>query len=397
MASTASISQFNVGTVGASGTAHKSVQEDFERLPGNDAPTVAMIGYGPAVAVDEGFKIQKIVDRDLPTTVTNTANIVTAATDITLSTTDAASLQIGQILMIDEELVRVTTVASSTTVGITKGFAGTTSTTHTTSSTVHILSPLFLDTDTFVESAKYRGELKSFYPGQIMYSWSESAMRTAVRSYLTKGEDEMTFEKRNKMREAVRQLEKLVWYGKAQAPTSSNHGSFDGLYRLIDTNKNTSVGVLTATHLVDLAEDIMAWDNSITSFDVCMNRNMKRIWDAVLNAYFDRRGEPTTTKLGTRVDVFETSIATFRVTIIPELRDGEMYFLKKSDVKLHPLAVRGGFAPGWQEVDRGPSQTNALTRQKAYYNILTLLIGDERRHGRLAGITTTSSSYAGYV
>ena len=401
MASTTSNAAFNVASVGASGTAHRSVQEDFERLPGNNAPTVAMIGYGSPVKVDEGFKFQRIVDRDLPQTITITAqlpNTTSSGTTLTASTTDIAALQEGQTLLIEDEIVRVTTAGTSTTAAITRAFAGTTIGTHVTSVEARIMSPTFLDTATFVESAKSRGEFKSFYPTQIMYEWSQTAMRTAVSSYLTKGQDELTFEKANKMKEAERQLEMLMWYSKAQAPTGSNIGMFDGISRLVSTNVTTASAILSGKLLNDTLELALAWDNNNNAFNVYGNRNMKRIWDNIMRAEFDRRADPDYVgPVKVRVDRFETSLGTLNFVIVPNLKDGELYFLKEGDIKLRPLDVAGGFSSGWQEFTREPEHTNALSRQMAYYWLGTLDIGDERRHCKMVSITTTPGSYTGYI
>lgn len=398
MASTSSNAAFNVASAGlVANSAHKSVQPEFERLPGNEAPTVQLIGYGEAVTIDEQMRIQKIVDRDIPAKITLTGAYTSGGASLAVSTYDSTIVQVNQVLLIDDELFLVTAVPGAGVITVAGAQFGTTAANHANGSSVYLLPPMFKDTDTFVEAAKSRGEFKTFYPMQVMYQWSGTAQRTAIRSYLTKGQGELQFEHANKMKEAIRQLEGAVWYAKAQAPTGSAIGSFDGISRLITTNADATSGVLTGKRLNDLAELVLAWDNSLTDFDVFGNRNMKRIWDAVLNAYFDRQGEPNTTKFGTRVDSFNTSLGTFNYTVIPNLRDGELYFLQKEDVKLHPLELSDGFSSGWNEFTREPQHTNALTRAMSYWWIGTLLMGDERKHAKMTNITTTASSYAGYV
>ena len=76
--------------------------------------------------------------------------------------------------------------------------------------------------------------------------------------------------------------------------------------------------------------------------------------------------------------------------------DGELLFVKKSDVSIIPIDL-GAFGAGWQSFERGPEQTNAVSRQKGFYGCFTLKVGDERRHGKLTGITSTVASYAGAV
>ncbi|MCZ7598360.1 MAG: hypothetical protein M5U09_12470 [Gammaproteobacteria bacterium] len=402
MASKTTNAALNIASAGlVTDGEHRSVDSTFRLLPGNAAPTVGLIGYGESVALDDGKKFQKVVGRQLQQTITLTAqlpNTTTSGVTLTASSTDIAALQKGQTLLIEDEIVRVTTAGTSTTAGINRAFAGSTIDTHVTSTVARIMSPAYLDTDTFVQSAAIRGEFKDFYPTQIMYSYEVSAMRTGQRSYLTNGATEFAFDTQNHMQVALNQLEMSMWYAKAQAPASSAPGSFDGISRLISSNEVVASAVFTGKLLNDLAEEILAWDNTNTTLTVAGNRNMKRIWDAVLKAEFSRQGTPDYVgPVKVRVDRFETSLATFEYLTIPNLKDGELYIIDAADFKLQPVAVTDGFVVGWGEVNRDPAHTNALTRTKGYYWIGTLTVGDERRHGKMTSITTTPGSYSGYL
>lgn len=402
MASTVSNQPLNVGTAGLVTDGEKrSVDEEFRRLPGNAAPTVGIIGYGPGVTLDDDWKYQKIVDKQLPQTITLTAqlpNTTSSGVTLTASTSDIAALQQGQTLLIDDEIVRVVTAGTSTTAGITREFAGTTIATHATATVAQIMSPLYLDTDTFPESAKIRGEYKNFYPGQIMYGYSTTAMRTGQRSYLTRGMSDLAFEEQNHMQVALNQLEVLLWYGKAQAPSGANIGSFDGISRLISSNEVAASAVLSGKLLNDLAEKILAHDNNNNKLTIFGNRDMKRIWDAVLKAEFDRQGTPDYVgPVKVRVDRFETSLATFDYVTVPNLKSGALFAVDPADFNIEPVQVQSPFSAGWTETRRGPEETNSLKASVNYSLICTLTVGDERRHGKITGITTTTGSYTGYM
>lgn len=402
MASKTTNAALNIASAGlVTDGEHRSVDAQFKLLPGNAAPTVGLIGYGAAVALDDAKKHQKVVGRQLPQTITLTAQLGNSAdSDLTLtaSTTDIAAIQKGQLLLVEDEIVRVSTAGSATTAGISRAFAGTSVATHVTSVVARIMSPVFLDTDTFVQSAAIRGEFKDFYPTQIMYMHAVTAMRTGQRSYLTNGATEFAYDTQNHMQIALNQLEMLMWYSKAQAPTSSAQGAFDGISRLISSNEVAAGGVLTGKLLNDLAEKLLAHDNNNSTLTIAGNRDMKRIWDAVLKAEFDRQGAPDYVgPVKVRVDRFETSLATFEYLTVPNLKSGELYAIDAADFELNPIAVTDGFVTGWGEVNRDPAHTNALQKERGYYWIGTLTVGDERRHGKMTGITTTTGSYSGYM
>lgn len=399
MASTAIQSPFEVAEVNdIANTSYVSIQEEFETLPGVKHPLISRIQYGEAVSVNESMQLQVIRDKLPPVTLSLAAQIADSGTTLTFSTTEAALLQEGQVLFIDEELLRVTTIASATTVGATRSFAGSTAATHVTSSVVHLLSPLFTGEATFVTSPFYRGEMVSFNVFRTQYGFEQSSTSTGVVSYLTRGQNQMEFEKDRARTRAMQQMEYLALYGKAQAMSASNPGSPDGLYRLITSNVNTVSGLLTATDLVDTVDMILAHNEGArTNFELACNTNTKRILDAIFRQYFDAKGESDETNVGVSIDRFKTSLGDFTVMTDRMIRDGEIYIVDWEDVKLHPLKITDGTGNGWVEFKRGPEHLNKRSNQVIHELQALLVMGEERKHALIKGFTTTGSSYAGYV
>jgi hypothetical protein len=399
MASTAIQSPFEVAEVNdIANTSYVSIQEEFETLPGVKHPLISRIKYGEAVSVNESMQIQVVRDKLPPVTLSLTAQVDDSATSLTLSTTEAALIQEGQILFIDEELLRATTIASSTTVGVSRGFASSVQATHVTSSVVHLLSPLFTGEANFVTSPFYRGEMVSFNVFRTQYGFEQSSTSTGVVSYLTKRQNQVDFEKDRARTRAMQQMEYLALYGKAQAMSASAQGSPDGLYRLITSNVNTVSGLLTGTDLVDTIDMILAHNEGArTEFEFAMNHNTKRIVDAIMRQYFDAKGESDETDVGVTIDRFKTSLGTITTMTDRMIRDGEIYVVDWSDVKLHPLKITDGTGNGWVEFKRGPEHLNKRSRQVIHELQALLVMGEERKHALIKGFTTTGSSYAGYV
>jgi hypothetical protein len=155
--------------------------------------------------------------------------------------------------------------------------------------------------------------------------------------------------------------------------------------------------VLTATDLVDTVELINAHDPGNQEWTVMGNRKAKRIWNAVLNQYFDRRGEPNTTSVGVKMDSFITDYGTFHFMVVPSLKDDDLFIVKKEDFKIKPLDMQSGVGNGWVEVHQDAKVLGARLEAHSYSFMGFLVLGDERKHGKIHSFTTTAANYSGYV
>ncbi|MDQ3275461.1 MAG: DUF5309 domain-containing protein [Actinomycetota bacterium] len=391
--------EFDVANVDDVPNSHYlSVQEQFETLPGNKHPFISSIKAGPAVTLNESMQIQVIRNKSFPLTITLTAALADGTgTTITASATDIQILQEGQTLIIDDEVVRVTATGTGTTTTISRGFGGSTGAAHANGTVVQIASPLYDDDNVFVLSPFYRGEMASFNMFRTQYAWQQTSTSTAVRSYLTKGKNDLDYEWADKAHRAMSQLEYLALYGKSQQMAAGQPGSPDGIYRLITSNVNNVGGLLSATEIVDTLEMVAAWDEGRTKFTLLGNQNSKRLIDGVLREHFTVQGTPETTSVGVTIDSFRTSHGTIDFMTDRMIRDGELYILDMNDIKLHPLAITDGTGQGWVEFTRGPAEMDYRATKKVYEYQGVLVMGDERRHALIKGFTTTGSSYGNYV
>ena len=378
--------------------ARRQVQEQFETLPGYENPLVSMIGYGKPIMLNEDMTYKVIVDKQPPVTISLAAQVIDSGTTLTFSTTDAALLQDGQVLLIDDELVQVTTIASAATVGVERDAFGTTIATHITSSVVHILSPLYGSNEDFVTSPYYRCEMKNFYPFRIQYAWEADSTSTSVSSYLTRGKTDMDFEiDVRKAHRAQSQLERLLIYSKAQTIGATTAGAPDGIFRLITSNVQTVTGALTPTDVVDLLDKLYAHKGKGGKRTVIGNHKAKRLWDAIFNQYFSRQGEPTASKLGLVVDTVVTPYGEIDFMAMESVRDGELYVLAMDDLKIHPLDIRDGTGTGWVEFTQKPEELNRRATRKIFEFQGAFVMGDERLHGLVKGFSTTAGDYTNWI
>lgn len=396
MAQTYSIAAGNIASI-IDQSEIRNVDADFEVLDLVPTPLPGWINKGKAVRLGEDLLYEKVVSRRPPRTVTNTANIVTADTAITLSTSDAARLQIGHTLLVDSEILRVTTVASSTTVGVTKGFAGTTSTTHTTSSTIRIMSPVFADGASFVQSHTSQGEFKTFLPFIIQYQDEVTPIRTATRTYLEGNRNPREFRKEQVRKEKMAELENLLLHSQSSTISATVAGAPAGIRQLISTNSTSlSSGPLTATAIEDMLDDLYAW-NGERRITVVGNRAMHRIWNAVWRQYFDKSYSPSDLpRIGQAVKVYDSpTMGEIEFMVCESCLDTELLFLTKKNWHLSPLDW--DYGSGWHEFERGVKERGQLGFVWGLYYAGVFHCDDERLDGKLTAISTTTSDYAGYM
>src|SRR5690348_16877452 len=101
MANVSALTPLNLSNLLDSARTIKSVQREWERMPGDAAVGIQYFGYGPEIAqLSEDFKNYYVKDQVKPRKVTLTADPGAggAATTITLSTFDAALFGINTLL-----------------------------------------------------------------------------------------------------------------------------------------------------------------------------------------------------------------------------------------------------------------------------------------------------------
>lgn len=399
MARTGFVGQLNTTSGIVTGQGVRQLNEQVRALKGEYAPLLEWILEGEAVNVGSDWKYEWMKDSEVPRYITLTSALTTGDTTLTMSTTDVNSVQVGMIIhLIDnDEQVRVT-ANNGTAVTITRAYGGSTATNVTSGTIGHMLLPAMADTDDFPESPKSSGEFTYNYGIQAMFELTESDYRTAQVSYLAGREDELSFQYTRLMKWAKQLLNNHIIYGRAVTPASGGYGSFDGLRTLITTNSTPITGQLTPTDIVDTLELIMTLDNAAdVGVTFLMNRTAKRIFDGIMNAFFEREAVPGEKSVNLNViNRFECNLGTYETMIVPQLKSSEILVVRRDDVKVHPIKVQG-MGTGWVEFERDPVHINARKRQRALSWIGTLCLYNEKRHAKITGFDTTVSEYTGAV
>jgi hypothetical protein len=397
MARTGSVLELNSSSSIVSGSVVRQLDSAFEALKGEDAPLVDLFMSGEALKVNTDWTVQWIKDELLPRTVTLASAWTTGDTVLTMSATDVNSVQVGQLIQFNanDEQIRVT-ANDGTTVTVTRAYGSTTATNIASGSTGILLLPAFADGSTFPESPKTQGEVATNYCIQALFELSETDLKTAQVNYLTKQGNELDYQFANVMRWAKQLLNNHIIYGRSVTPASGGFSSFAGLRAQISTNVTTVTGLLTPTNIVDTLELVAAQTGVSNMGDLVfmMTRSDKRIFDGIMSAFFDRTAQPNdspTVSLNV-IESFRSNIGTYNTMMVPQLKNGEILVVNKGDVSLNPIAVEG-MGSGWVEFERDASIINARKRQRALSWIGTLKVGNEKRHAKITGFTSTVASY----
>lgn len=413
MASTTLKETIKVGSSVVTGEFVRSLDEEMNELDGEISPLVTYFGYADAVMLDEELKYQWMRDEKMDAAFQLTGTLAAAATTITagtgISTADAALLQDGAVFIVlpqagsgqTEEIIRVTST-SGTTVTISRDFGNKNAGTgydHASGDQCYLLLPAYLDTSTFPESPRRKGEFVYNYAIQSMWSWSMTDFATARQSYLQNKQEQLARDTTRGREFALKQLNNQLIYGVKRLMTSSVQGSFSGLRDQITTNVRTCPsGYLTPTDIEEVFDDIKSKDPSVNKLTVMGTRNARRILNATLRSYYNMQLAPDakTAPLNS-LTAMSTDLGVVEFMEVPQVPEGELILISnKSDVKIHPVKVEG-MGTGWVEFNLDARFSNARDRENALSWIGTLALGHEKRHARIKGFSAVVGQYAGAV
>lgn len=373
-----------------SGGYYNQIDTAFDILPGLQTPFYKWVQTGEARNVQEDMKFRWIRDKLLPETITCTEAMDASETDFSASAADVDAVQLGQILFHGTEAMRVTAKADATTLTVVRGYGATSGEAHEINATFRIGSPNQVDTTSFVQSSSTFGEYDDNYPMYIQYMHSEGLLRSSVVSYLTGGADEMDKQLQKLMITKIKQLEVQMLYGTAQQPSTTNPGSFAGVLEFLTSNVSTVDGLLGMTEVATMLQTLVNKDPQM-GHTIWVSQIGKRILSGLIRQYYFNAISPAELGTGLIVDRVQLDQGTFDIQVAPQLNDSELLILRNDDIELVP--IKHMYGSGWIEFERKMEQTDAPTREKGTFNVLSFKIGNEERHARIKGFTTDLEAY----
>jgi hypothetical protein len=368
------------------------VAEDVSDLVGIASPfeTPLLDALGDAARPARSTVHEWLEDALLPNTDTiNDAAYSNASTDTTFVVDHADRFRVGDQVQVEAsaEVMLVTAVNTGTnTLTVVRGYGGSTAAALADNQVLHILGNAALEGDA-ADAARFTARSRKTNYTQIFASTVEvSGSELAVRQLAVA--DELDYQKQQRLRELMRDLENCVINGVAAAAspegTSAIRRTMRGAIPTIATNRFTP-GVGAFPNDVSLSEEQLntalreIWRSSNGHVDlIVVNGQEKRAINAFIGA--DRRFAANTTTYTNQVGVYESDFGVCRVVLSRWVPTGSVLLLDSSRLSVAPLAGRSfQYRPLGVTGDRQSGQV---------IGEYTLEMRNENAHGLIQGLTS---------
>ena len=316
-------------------------------------------------------------DTYVPESTTMNSETLAASTTATTTTpTNLTLFQPGDVILIEDEQVWVSSVSSGVPT-FTRGFGSTTQATHANGSTMTIVSRARIDGDDADNSPQT--EVTSSYNHTQILQRTINIARSRMKIAQYGISDAMDYEIDKKMEELSMLLNKLPYYGKRSAGSSSE-ARYAGGFRTFITNNSTDVSsaALTRDHIDDLLQDIHA-DGGDPDLILCGAFAQRKI-----NAFYEgfittERSEALGGNLISKL-VNPISGSVLDVVVDRDVPSGELWILEKDMISYYP------FDPFFYE-DLGKTGDAELGQVVGEYG---LVVANDVHHGFLYDHSVTS-------
>lgn len=278
-----------------------------------------------------------------PNTVVSSTNIDTAGTALSVHVSGTAAagwLDVGAVVKNTRsgEWMQVTAI-SGNTITVTRGFGSTTVTSALAGDTYFVVAPAALEGSDVTANTSRPRVRKSNYLQIIKKDIIVSGTMQSTTK-LGSVADEYEKQKNNRLKEALRDLEKAVIQGKSSGNTigsGSNYRTMKGIWDSITTNV-TSTGTLTPAILDSVIQG--AWAAGGGDLDyVLLDAN----WKALTDTWQDSRVHVFNQDMGLykrRVTEYESSFGRVRLMLNRWMPTNSLAVVSSQRIKVLPLAGR---------------------------------------------------------
>lgn len=197
--------------------------------------------------------------------ITDTAGQSTSSTALTVSASDAGVLDTGYLLQEDAqvgtgEIIQVVTV-NGTTITITRGYGGTTATTHAASAVWRIINaPTYQNSDLGKDMSRARISKSNWINRfELNVNIDSEQIERSRRNYIPGVRDELGYQFLQRLLEMKRKIQQAYWFSiPATSPTGGDYSTMYGLWKFLDgTANNTASPITTAEPLTDVVVNSM--------------------------------------------------------------------------------------------------------------------------------------------
>lgn len=328
-------------------------------------------------------------DTLLPNTDTiNDSTYTNAVTDTDFVVSNVGRFRVGDQIQVEAsaEIMLVTAINTGTsTLTVVRGYGGSTAAALANGKVIHILGNAALEGDA-ADTARFTARTRKTNYTQIFASTVEvSGSELAVRQLAVA--DELDYQKQQRLRELLRDLENCVINGRSPAATpegsSSVRRTMKGIVAFLASNKFVpgaggfpSDSSLTEDQLNLALRNI--WKNGNGQVDlVVVNGQEKRAINAFIGT--NRRYTAADVKLTNLVSSYESDYGVCRVVLSRWVPTGTVLLLDSSRVDVMPLSGRSfQYKPLGATGDKDSGQV---------IGEYTLELRNENAHGMISGLT----------
>lgn len=297
----------------------------------------------------------------------------------TLTVADAYVYQPNELIRIENEVVRVTAIASATTLTIVRGYAGTTGAAHS-SKTAYTLGSADPENSQAPEgiadsAARLYNYVQTFTRG-VELSNDEIAQLSTEGNPLN-GQLERRFIEIN------RQLARALFYGVRYEDTTNKIHAMGGLTQFVTTNVDNVAGALT---LADIDAQILAIVEAGGDPKVLvMSPRQKQKLDA-LDASLVRIEKKTSTGGNPDTQTWQSGVLSHSLDIIVDqsILNDELWILDTDFIRVGHLSNNGVMGNFHVEDATTPGQDG---KQKVIRGKYTMEVAQQKAHARLYGLT----------
>lgn len=376
----------------SAGSTLPETHEDVSDLVGIVSPyeTPLLDVLGDAAKAARSTVHQWIEDTLNPNTDTvNQSTFGNPLTDTTVVVTNVGRFAVGDQIQLasGSEVMLVTGInTGSSQLTISRGYGGSTGSPLANGATIDIIGNASLEGDTaaaamFTERAR-KTNYTQIFASTVNVSGSELAVQQIGVA------DELDYQKQNRLRELMRDLENSVINGRAPAGTqqgsSTVRRTMNGILAFISTNKFSpgangfpSDTALTETQLNLALRTI--WQQSSGNVDlIVVGGKEKRAMNQFMSSW--RRTEPADSTFSNQVAVYDSDFGTCKIVLSRWVPLGTVLLLDSSRIEVMPLSGRS--------FQYKPLAAVGDAQQGQVLGEYTLEFRNENAHGVISGFTT---------
>lgn len=299
-----------------------------------------------------------------------------------LDVTSAYQYQVGEILRIENEIVRVSAIADSNTLTIVRGVAGTTAAAHSSKTAMSLGSADAEGRDTYVGVSDTADRLYNYVQ---IFSRGVDLTNTEVMQASTEG-NPLSGQLKRRYIEFMRQVAAAMFYGVRYEDSGNNRRFMGGLKQFITTNVTNVAGALTVAAIDAQIKKIV--DAGGNPDMIVVGTKQKQKLDA-LDASLVRIGKKDAqSKTGGNpmAQTWQSGILDYELEIYVDhtILDDELWILDSTKVGLGPQAGNGvsGSVAVYETTLPGADKKSKVIRGH-----LTMEVEQEKAHGYLYGLT----------